>query len=37
VTDKTSGELVRQIPAEEVLHVSHNIERMKGILFDSKS
>jgi flagellar protein FlaG len=37
VTDKTSGELVRQIPAEEVLHVSHNIEKMKGILFDSKS
>ncbi len=37
VTDKSSGELVRQIPAEELLHVAHNIEKMKGILFDSES
>lgn len=37
VMDKSSGQLVRQIPAEEVLHVSHNIEKMKGIFFDSKS
>ena len=34
VTRKDSGEIVRQIPSETVLNVAHNIEKLKGILFD---
>ena len=34
VTRKGSGEIVRQIPSETVLNVAHNIEKLKGILFD---
>jgi flagellar protein FlaG len=34
VTDKETGKVVRQIPNEVVVHVAHNIEKMKGLLFD---
>lgn len=34
VTDEVTGETVRQVPAEALLRVSHNIEAMKGLLFD---
>jgi flagellar protein FlaG len=34
VSDKDSGKVVRQIPAEVVIKVAHSIEQMKGILFD---
>lgn len=34
VTDEVTGEVVRQVPAEAVLRVAHNIEAMKGVLFD---
>lgn len=34
VTDEVTGETVRQVPAEALLRVAHNIEAMKGILFD---
>jgi len=35
VVDKNSGEVVRTLPSDEVLRVAHNIEKMRGILFDS--
>lgn len=34
VTRKESGEVVRQIPSETVLNIAHNIEKLKGVLFD---
>jgi flagellar protein FlaG len=34
VTDKVSGEVVRQVPSEAILKVAHNIEALKGVLFD---
>lgn len=34
VTDEVTGETVRQVPAEVILRVAHNIEAMKGLLFD---
>ncbi len=34
VTDEVTGEVVRQVPAEALLRVAHNLEAMKGILFD---
>jgi flagellar protein FlaG len=34
VTDEITGEVVRQVPAEALLRVAHNLEAMKGILFD---
>lgn len=37
VVDKKSGEIVRTLPSDEVIRVVHNIERMKGILFEGKS
>jgi flagellar protein FlaG len=36
VTDKTTGEIVRQIPNEVVIRVAHNIADLKGLLFDKK-
>ena len=35
VVDKKSGEVVRTLPSEEIIRVAHNIEKMRGILFDS--
>jgi flagellar protein FlaG len=37
VIDKNTGELVRQIPAENVLRVAHSIESLKGVLFSDKA
>ena len=34
VTDKVSGDVVRQVPSEAILKVAHNIEALKGVLFD---
>jgi len=34
VTNKETGELVRQIPAEAVVRLSKSIEDLKGLLFD---
>ncbi|MFN3238939.1 MAG: flagellar protein FlaG [Pseudomonadales bacterium] len=34
VTDQSNGEVIRQVPAEAVLRVAHNIEALKGVLFD---
>ena len=35
VVDKNSGEVVRTLPSEEIIRVAHNIEKMRGILFDT--
>lgn len=37
VIDQKSGELIRQLPSEEVVRAARNIEIMRGILFDRKS
>jgi uncharacterized FlaG/YvyC family protein len=34
VIDRKSGEVVRTLPSEEVLRVVHNVDKMKGILFE---
>jgi len=34
VTDSNSGELVRQIPSEEVLKFAHHIDALKGMLYN---
>jgi flagellar protein FlaG len=34
VTDKASGEVIRHIPGESALRVAHNIDALKGVLFD---
>ena len=34
VTDESNGDVIRQVPAEAVLRVAHNIEALKGVLFD---
>ena len=35
VNHAQTGEVVRQIPLEEILKVAHSIEDMKGLLFNS--
>ncbi len=35
VTDKLSGEVVRQIPPESVIRVAHSIENLKGVLYSA--
>lgn len=37
VHDKETGKLVKQLPSEEVLRAVHNIDSLRGILFDDKS
>ena len=37
VRSTNTGEVIRQIPNETVVNIAHNIERMKGILFNEKS
>lgn len=34
VTNKETGKLIRQIPAEAVVRLAQNIESLKGVLFD---
>lgn len=36
VTSAESGEVIRQIPTEVVVRVAHNMEKLKGMLFDGK-
>ena len=36
VTSAASGEVIRQIPTEVVVRVAHNMEKLKGMLFDGK-
>lgn len=35
VTNKETGKLIRQIPAEALVQLSQNIESLKGVLFDA--
>lgn len=37
VHNTNTGEVVRQIPTEEVLRVAHNIEDLRGLLHDALS
>jgi flagellar protein FlaG len=37
VTDKNTGEVLRTLPSDEVLRVVHNIDKMRGIIFEGKS
>ena len=37
VIDQASGEIIRQLPSDEVVRAAHNIEYMRGVLFDSRS
>jgi flagellar protein FlaG len=37
VTDKQTGEVVREIPGEAILKIARNIENLKGLLYDSKA
>jgi len=34
VTNPTSGELIRQIPTEDILRIAHRIDSMKGLIFE---
>lgn len=34
VSNVSTGEVVRQIPTEDVLHMAHSIDALKGILFN---
>lgn len=36
VTDKNSGDLIRQIPSEDVLRLRKKLEEFTGILFDER-
>ena len=36
VLDKESGNVVRQIPSDAILKVAHNLEALKGIIFDDR-
>ena len=35
VVDQKSGDVIRQLPSEEIVRISRSIESMRGILFDS--
>ena len=35
VIDDKSGKLIRQLPSDEVIRSAHNIDRMRGLIFDS--
>jgi flagellar protein FlaG len=37
VRNTQTGEVVRQIPNEVVVRVAHSIEKMKGLMFNSKT
>lgn len=37
ITDKDSGDLIKQIPSEEILELKNKIEDLIGILFDKKA
>lgn len=35
VTDKTTGELLREVPSEAIQRFARNIEQLKGVLFEA--
>lgn len=35
VVDQESGQVIRQLPSEELVRISQSIESMRGILFDT--
>ena len=37
VKDKSTGEIVRQIPSDAVLKVAHSIEDLKGLIYSKKA
>lgn len=37
VTDKESGELIRQIPSQEMLDIARSLDRLQGILVKQKA
>lgn len=37
IADKKSGEIVREIPSEDLLKFARHLEKLKGILFDKKA
>lgn len=36
IVDRTTGEVLRQIPPEEVLAIARGLDRMQGVLLDHK-
>lgn len=36
VVDQDSGQVIRQLPSEEIVHIANRIDEMRGILFDSR-
>ena len=34
ITDKNTGDVIRQIPGESMLRVAHSIENLKGVLYN---
>ena len=36
VLDQDSGKVIKQIPSDAILKVAHNLEALKGILFDDR-
>jgi|TARA_B110000240_G_scaffold186007_1_gene222172 flagellar protein FlaG len=36
VSDKESGKVIKQVPSETILKISHSLETLKGILYDEK-
>jgi uncharacterized FlaG/YvyC family protein len=36
IKDQQSGDTVRQIPSQQALQISRNIERLTGIMIDQK-
>jgi len=36
VLDQESGKVIKQIPSDAILKVAHNLEALKGILFDDR-
>ena len=36
VLDQDSGKVVKQIPSDAILKVAHNLEALKGLLFDDR-
>lgn len=37
VRNTQTGQVVRQIPGEDVLRMAHNLDKLKGILYNEKA
>jgi flagellar protein FlaG len=37
VVDSSTGDVIRQVPSEEVLAISRSIDRLQGLLFDKEA